>query len=179
MFLCPLAILLVLFPFGGMLDAQEKVAIIIREGSSYSAPYFPQVPNSRLLPDAAFRVHEEKIDPKGRVWLQISDGAEKKWVLKNLCIVRHFADWERVRPFIQQVRSQAWSNGDKERVLKGVVDVSMPPEQVLLSWGEPMKILTQSQHEEWDYGPIGLVFRAGVVAEIRFMPIHSPSEPKQ
>jgi hypothetical protein len=170
------AFLLVLLVGANLVSAQERVrvAIIVRDGSSYASPHLPQTPTKKVVVDSVFKVHDEKTDAQGRLWVQISDGAEKLWVPKSLCVVRNFQDWELVQPFVKLVRSQSWSAFDKQRVLKGVVDLAMTPDQVLLSWGKPLKILKPERvdgkepdpFEEWSYGPMSLIFRGGVVAQI-------------
>lgn len=170
------ALLLALLLGASFLSAQERVrvAIVTRDGASYASPHLPQTPTKKVTVDSVFRVYDEKTDAQGRLWVQISDGAEKLWVPKSLCVVRNFQDWELVAPFVKLVRSQSWSAFDKQRVLKGVVDLAMTPDQVLLSWGKPLKILKPERqdgkpfdpYEEWSYGPMSLIFRGGVVAQI-------------
>jgi hypothetical protein len=154
-------------------QALRKLAIVVRESPVYSSPDLAQSSSSRATLDTIFIVQEEKIDGKGRIWLRVSDeeGKSAGWVLKSACVIRQLGEVAQVRSIVSQVRSKPWSSFDKERVIKGVVDISMNEEQVKLSWGEPIRVQAQPQGEEWNYGPYSLIFRTGVVAEILTKPI--------
>jgi hypothetical protein len=177
------AFLLAFVGLGESLHAEQKVAIIVREGSAYASPSLSQTATGKVKVDSIFRVEGEKTDSVGRPWVQLSTGAEKMWVQKNLCVVRAFEEFERVAPFVKLVRAQPWSDFDKERILRGVVDVAMTGEQVLLSWGTPAKIIKlettdgKQLGEEWSYGPFSLILRGGVVADILSKP--TPLQKKQ
>ena len=172
------AVLLALLAWGSALHARQKVAIIIRDGLSYPSPHLPQAPTGRVTVNSVFEVHDEKTDPQGRPWVQVSNGAQNVWLLKAVCVVRDFVELHQIESLVKLVRAQPWSDFDKQRVLRGVVDMAMTPEQVLLSWGEPLKITKSTlgpgepstEIEEWGYGPFSLVLRGGVVTKILSKP---------